>query len=220
MSPDTVPRLPPLHDILAISESDINIDALNTSLSILFEPSSILTSAIAPRVRAVLEHRDRQTTVSYTYTDLVDATISVVHALPLSDQATFIGGHPRIGESNNLSALSAAEQARVATPPEVLARLGHLNACYERKYPGLVYITFVNGRSRAQIVEEMESHLGIERSTGGITTSSTNLDQPPLEDRAFEPLETEGQGWAGELRRAVDDVGRIAKSRVATLGAL
>ena len=64
----------------------------------------------------------------------------------------FIAGHPRIGEVNGLSQLSAQEQAAKATPPEVLARLAHLNTCYENHYPGLIYITFVNGRSRAQIM--------------------------------------------------------------------
>ena len=45
-------------------------------------------------------------------------------------KAAFVAGHPRIGEVHNLSRLSAGEQAAAATPPEVLARLAHLNACY------------------------------------------------------------------------------------------
>jgi 2-oxo-4-hydroxy-4-carboxy--5-ureidoimidazoline (OHCU) decarboxylase len=78
-----------------------------------------------------------------------------------SYQSEFIAGHPRIGESKNLSSLSAEEQGATApgvipTPPEVLACLSHLNTCYETKYTGLRYITFVNGRTRRAIAEEME----------------------------------------------------------------
>lgn len=63
--------------------------------------------------------------------------IDLVHTWPTSEKASFIHGHPRIGEQSNLSALSAAEQARYATPPEVLERLRVLNIEYERRYAGL-----------------------------------------------------------------------------------
>ncbi|KAH7335233.1 Oxo-4-hydroxy-4-carboxy-5-ureidoimidazoline decarboxylase, partial [Rhizoctonia solani] len=108
-------------------------------------------------------------------------------------QAQFIAGHPRIGEVSNLSALSAAEQAKHATPPEVLERLKGLNEAYEKRYPGLVYITFVNGRTRAEIVPEMEEAI------------------------AGDPVEVGGEEWTKELRRALMDVGKIAKSRLSKL---
>lgn len=34
-----------------------------------------------------------------------------------------------------------------------------LNSLYEESYPGLRYTTFVNGRSRAEIAQEMEVRL-------------------------------------------------------------
>lgn len=129
----------------------------------------------------------------------------------IPNQSEFISGHPRIGENSNLSKLSAKEQGALGvkpTPPEVIARLAHLNALYEARFPGLRYITFVNGRSRAAIAEEMEGVLGLEHSL--------SPDQPNVE--TIKPIERTDAKWLSELRRAVEDVGRIAKSRLGSLG--
>jgi 2-oxo-4-hydroxy-4-carboxy--5-ureidoimidazoline (OHCU) decarboxylase len=85
----------------------------------------------------------------------------------------------------------------------------YLNACYERTYPGLRYISFVNGRSRAAIAAEIEDVLGIEHSL--------DSEEPALE--TFEAADVGGNRWKGELDRATKDVGRIAKSRLKSLGA-
>lgn len=101
--------------------------------------------------------------------------------------------------------LSQQEQAAKATAPEVLRRLEVLNRLYERKYPGLIYITFVNGRTRAEIRDEMEKKLGV---------GSGDWEG----DGEVEPLEVGGVEWTGELDRAIRDVGLIAKSRLRALG--
>jgi len=101
-------------------------------LSTLFEDSAVLTE--------LLEE-----------INLIDVVTHRLKTLPASEQAIFVAGHPRIGEQSGLSALSAQEQASKATPIEVLLRLELLNTEYENKYPGLRYITFVNGRSRAEV---------------------------------------------------------------------
>jgi len=62
---------------------------------------------------------------------------NVLRSWPVVEQASFIHGHPRIGELAGLSLLSAQEQAKNATPQHVLDRLVYLNAEYERRYPGL-----------------------------------------------------------------------------------
>jgi 2-oxo-4-hydroxy-4-carboxy--5-ureidoimidazoline (OHCU) decarboxylase len=157
---------------------------LAQALAILFEPSEILYSKVVPKVSL---------SPPTTYESLIESAIILILSLPSEDQAQFIAGHPRIGEVSNLSALSAAEQARHATPPEILKRLKELNEAYEKRYPGLVYITFVNGRTRADIVPEME------KATVG------------------DPVEVGGENWLKELKRAVEDVGKIAKSRLGKL---
>jgi 2-oxo-4-hydroxy-4-carboxy--5-ureidoimidazoline (OHCU) decarboxylase len=181
---------------------------LARALTILFEPSPILLSTLEPQLASVLN--DKHLT---SYVQLVDVALSTIASWDSSSQAEFIAGHPRIGESKGLSNLSAKEQGVTAlsivpTPPEVLARLSHLNACYETKYPGLRYITFVNGRTRRTIAEEMEDLLGLEHSLSS--------DEPPL--AGLSPVEADGPEWQAELRRAIHDVGDIAKSRLGTLG--
>lgn len=194
-------RLPPISDILKSDNS--RTSPLAQSLATLFEPSEILFDRVIPYLA---EHQSKAT----SYKDLIDESTECILKLSLADQASFIAGHPRIGEVSGLSTLSTAEQASVATPPAVLTRLEHLNTLYERRYPGLVYITFVAGRTRAQIVPEMEHALGLQEAGDG------KEREPPVD--MIEPVEVQGEEWKKELHRAVIDVGRIAKSRLAKIG--
>lgn len=100
--------------------------------------------------------------------------------------------------------MSAAEQAKYATPPEVLQRLAILNEEYERRFTGLRYITFVAGRTRAQIVDEMEDSMNIRRG------SNISGEEPS-------PLGPGDELWESELSRAIDDIGRIAQDRAKKL---
>lgn len=197
------PSLPPL--IQALSDTTGNKDGpLASALALLFESSHVLYNTLVPALASHIQSTPPIT----SYYALIDAALEVIGSWTNDLKAQFIAGHPRIGEVKGLSALSAQEQAAKATPPEVLARLGHLNACYERKYPGLVYITFVNGRSRAEIKDEMEEKLRLE--------CSTSADLPLLE--SIESVEVGGDEWRGELERALGDIGKIAKSRLGALG--
>ena len=96
-----------------------------------------------------------------------------------------------------MSALSAAEQASKQTPPEVLERLARLNALYEAKYEGLRYITFVNGRSRKEIMEEMEEKLGVQ----------SGQDVPGIEGKGVERVVMDSEEWEVEVKRAVEHAG-------------
>ncbi|THU86230.1 hypothetical protein K435DRAFT_830947 [Dendrothele bispora CBS 962.96] len=186
--------------------------ALSNALSILFEPSPVLHTKLAPELHPLLQSSSKPVS---TYAELIDLAVEHIYTWDQDSQARFISGHPRIGENKNLSKLSAQEQnatpspggARV-TPPEVLARLAHLNACYEKRYPGLIYIVFVNGRTRAAVAELIESQLGLEHSL--------SPDSPVLD--SIQPVQVGGEEWASELNRAVGDVGLIAKSRLKTMG--
>ena len=183
--------------------------ALKDVLVALFEHSDVLAQHLLPELLATQGDKPRV----YHLADIesvLGRSMNVIRHWDPELQAQFVGGHPKIGETKNLSVLSSKEQSggtSQPTPPEVLARLAHLNTCYEHVYPGLRYITFVNGRSRAVIAEEMEDKLGI--------THSLSPDQPPVE--SFVPIEKHNHVWRGELDRAVEDVGRIAQSRLAKL---
>lgn len=78
-----------------------------------------------------------------------------------------VGAHPRLGEPKlKLSKHSQAEQRnlqRSQDPPHILKRLAHLNAEYEKQYPGLKFVVFVNGRTRPEIIEVMQSRISSKR---------------------------------------------------------
>ncbi|CAK5283766.1 unnamed protein product, partial [Mycena citricolor] len=191
--PTAMTTLPPLAALSDVSQTTRALDTL-------FEPSAILQKTLAP----ALATRSQPWA---SYEDLIDASLAELSSWDDALRAQFIAGHPRIGETQNLSHLSAKEQAARATPPEVLARLAHLNMCYERRYPSLRYITFVNGRSRAEVAHEMEDALGIPHSL--------DPHSPPLEE--IIPITAGDPIWRSELDRAVSDIGHIATSRLTSL---
>ena len=199
--------IPPLAEIQQDSS-----DALAVALEILFEHSPVLITTLQPQLSVILKNSSSLPLESYT--QLINYAIAQIKTWDLSAQSQFIAGHPRIGENKNLSKLSANEQQQgsgaVPTSPEVLARLSHLNACYEIRYPGLRYITFVNGRTRLEIAEEMEDMLGFPRSL--------SPDTPPFD--TIQPVDTSSEEWKRELDRAVHDIGLIAKSRLGALGVI
>ena len=206
LSVDSMGDLPTLEAIQRSPHSTPQ-SPLGLALEILFEHSPILVNLLEPQLNTVLKSSPPLT----SYTELINVALSEIAKWDLQAQSEFISGHPRIGEVKNLSKLSASEQGATGanpTPPEVLTRLAHLNACYEVVYPGLRYITFVNGRSRAAIVEEMESALGFVRSP--------NLNEPVVDSMVAKKFGS--REWITELNRAIDDIGHIAKSRLGALG--
>jgi len=71
-----------------------------------------------------------------------------------------LGAHPRLGEKKVESAQSQAEQAQLNSGgEEEAAKLRGLNEEYEKKFPGLKYVAFVNGRSRPVIMEDMKERI-------------------------------------------------------------
>jgi 2-oxo-4-hydroxy-4-carboxy--5-ureidoimidazoline (OHCU) decarboxylase len=200
--------LPSIDSVIHTSPSGPD-SPLSLALSTLFEPSSILQNRLIPQLCHVLSSFSPPVS---TYTQLIGIAIEQISTWDKESQSQFISGHPRIGETKNLSKLSAKEQnaalSVTPTPPEVLARLAHLNACYEKRYPGLVYIIFVNGRSRAAIAEIMEDQLELEHSL--------SPDIPVVD--SIKAVQVGGEEWTSELNRAVRDVGLIARSRLKALG--
>ncbi|KZV64659.1 hypothetical protein PENSPDRAFT_745312 [Peniophora sp. CONT] len=196
--PTSLPSLPSL----ATSSNASPSGPLASALATLFEASPVLYSDL---VLALLQSPSNDIYTSYG--TLVDAAITVIKQWPREKQAAFVGAHPRIGEVSGLSALSAAEQASKQTPPEVLERLAKLNGLYEVKYEGLRYITFVNGRSRKEIMEEMEGRLGV-RSGEDVQVLVKDEDR----------VRMDSDEWEREVKRAVEDVGKIAKARLRNMG--
>ncbi|KAI4287581.1 MAG: hypothetical protein L6R35_003159 [Caloplaca aegaea] len=77
-----------------------------------------------------------------------------------SDQAwleSILAAHPRLGQSKIDSTQSKAEQAQLNAGDDSQRQvLSQLNDLYEKTFPGLRYIVFVDGRDQAAIMEDMK----------------------------------------------------------------
>jgi 2-oxo-4-hydroxy-4-carboxy--5-ureidoimidazoline (OHCU) decarboxylase len=203
---------PPSLDEIHKCSPDDGWSVLKTLVSTLFEHSPVLDEHLVPNLAP-------SSSTLTSYTDLIDRSATIIRSWPPTLQSSFISGHPRIGEQNptQLSALSAAEQARYSTPPWVIERLGWLNGVYEGRYRGLRYITFVNGRTRREVMEEMESVLGVENARGPEWKDGAE-GEGVGEVSGEGGVREGGEEWLKELERAVGEVILIARDRARKLG--
>ncbi|KWU45458.1 putative OHCU decarboxylase protein [Rhodotorula sp. JG-1b] len=211
---DTLP--PPRIDLLVHAPSPASYRPV---LEQLLEPSQQLSTLLAPQLHARIAALPASNRPK-SYAELIDLAKQTVDSWDVEDQAAFLAAHPRIGETKGLSQASAGEQApqqgQQATPAQVLKRLQVLNSLYEDAFPGLRYITFVNGRSRAEIVPELESLLGLS-----LPPPSQSFAEPRLSSLR-EKLRIAPAGskpWRDELARGLGDMWAIAKDRAAKWGA-
>jgi 2-oxo-4-hydroxy-4-carboxy--5-ureidoimidazoline (OHCU) decarboxylase len=73
---------------------------------------------------------------------------------------SILAAHPRLGEKKIESAQSKGEQAQLASEGDSdVDKLAGLNATYERNFPGLRYVVFVNGRDRTTIMDDMAARI-------------------------------------------------------------
>jgi len=202
-------QLPSLEEIHKGAPDD-GWSALKKVVSTLFEHSPVLDEHLVPKLAS-------SSSTFRSYTDLIDHSAAIIRSWPPTLQSSFISGHPRIGEQNpkQLSALSMSEQARYFTPPWVIERLGWLNGVYEGRYEGLRYITFVNGRTRTEVMEEMERVLGVGNAQGP-EWKAQGEDLSVGEEGIA--VQVGGAEWLKELERAVGEIILIAKDRVKKLG--
>ncbi|KAJ0425484.1 Oxo-4-hydroxy-4-carboxy-5-ureidoimidazoline decarboxylase [Aspergillus carlsbadensis] len=154
----TMASLPPSSTI-----KDLPQEQQYRTLDTLFESSSELHTLMAP----VLTGQSFS-----SYPSLIDAVGDRMSALSAANSPTdrdilmgILGSHPRLGQPKtvapeHLSELSKKEQSQLSTGAEDQAeKLRLLNAEYEEKFPGLRFVTFVNGRSRDDIMEEMRARI-------------------------------------------------------------
>lgn len=147
--------LPPVSDF-RIQEKTLQIEALDA----LFEPSPAIHETLLPII---------QTAQYSTWPEFIDACHARFFELSKSSSdsspdpklLSILGSHPRLGEKKITSAHAAAEQAnlqKTADPVEA-AELARLNREYEKKFPGLIFVVFVNGRGRPEIMENMRTRI-------------------------------------------------------------
>ncbi|CAH7686477.1 OHCU decarboxylase-domain-containing protein [Phakopsora pachyrhizi] len=191
--------LPPIQDLLG--DTARNSSDLEYTLAKLFETSSATREELLPRLKAL----SLKSTIR-NYVELIKCCYCIVmHDFSDRQKENFLGSHPRIGEVKGLSKLSSKEQGNQnITDPNVLEKLKarinitELNELYETIYPGLRYVTFVNGRSRMDIAIEMEELLDPNKNDGITKAKVHNHDDE----------------WNAELARGIDAIFMIARSRL------
>ncbi|KAL1888129.1 hypothetical protein Sste5346_009739 [Sporothrix stenoceras] len=148
-------------------------EEITAALDLLFEPSNDLHVLSLPAIRAAASSGSIN-----SWDDVADivraqllnlqsqvATFREVAPAPARLSAKskllgILGAHPRLGAKKVESAQSVAEQAQLnKSSAEEAAKLAALNAEYEAAFPGLIYVVFVNGRSRDVIMENMRARI-------------------------------------------------------------
>jgi len=90
---------------------------------------------------------------------LFAAAEQIALAMSEPEQRELIDAHPRLGAPpESVSAMSYREQGYDRETGEAVAALERLNAEYEARF-GFRYCVFVNGRSRAALIPELEAAL-------------------------------------------------------------
>jgi OHCU decarboxylase len=94
---------------------------------------------------------------------LFEAAERIALRMPEAEQVELIDAHPRLGAPpQSVSAMSYREQGYDRETSEAIEALARLNAAYEATF-GFRYCVFVAGRSRAELVPELEAALGRDR---------------------------------------------------------
>ncbi|KAG0687472.1 hypothetical protein C6P40_002301 [Pichia californica] len=146
--------------------SKLSNEQLTAVLDNLFEPCSTLNAYLVPLIK---------NETFLTYTDLIEfARIKLLELLNTykSDQTNtplrekickIVSAHPRLGvpkKKVKLSAHSQNEQKSLNDDnTELAAALIRLNNEYEIAFPGLIFVVFVNGRSRDEIMNIMKDRI-------------------------------------------------------------
>ncbi|KAK6584967.1 hypothetical protein PZA11_003191 [Diplocarpon coronariae] len=133
-------QLPPIEDVpsLPVSERASILDAL-------FEPCDALhtLSLDLLNTETFASYNDLIASVGVQLSNLAESSC-------MSDAKwldKILGAHPRLGAKKVDSAQSQAEQAQLNTGGEKEAeKLQDLNEEYEKAFPGMTYVVFVNGR--------------------------------------------------------------------------
>ena len=93
--------------------------------------------------------------------DPLERADAVIAALDDEAKVEALAAHPAIGQRSGLSARAAEEQGS-DSEPVVLSDLAYLNQVYEEKF-GFRFLVFVNGRSKAEILEVLRERIANTR---------------------------------------------------------
>jgi len=144
-------RLPPAATLHALEEKTIK-----EVLDILFEPSPAFHTLLIPKIK--------QSTSLTSYSSLAFLAKQSLQSLSPDSPIllSILSAHPRLGAKKIDSTQSQNEQKSLGSDSQ-RRELEELNEEYERRFPGLRYVVFVDGRGREVIMADMRER--IEGST-------------------------------------------------------
>ena len=146
-------KLPPIERVPLLSDS-----ARADLLDCLFEPSESLHTICNDLLRR--RSFDSYHTLIWNIRHKLESLLKTSSESDLLLLDETLGSHPRLGEKTIKSTQSQAEQAQLASHDDnETLRLAEMNALYEKTFPGLRYVVFVNGRPRSVILEDMQSRI-------------------------------------------------------------
>ncbi|MCJ1380015.1 hypothetical protein MMC17_003118 [Xylographa soralifera] len=146
-------KLPPISSLPSLTSSE-----RAAVLDLLFEPCVQLhtLSVALLQERAFPSYDDMIASIGVQLTDLAESTST-------SDKEwveSILAAHPRLGDKKVDSSQSRAEQAQLNIGGDDESKsLARLNEEYETTFPGLRYVVFVNGRSRAAVMKDMTARI-------------------------------------------------------------
>ncbi|KAK9462686.1 putative allantoinase 1 [Lipomyces oligophaga] len=134
--------------------ASLSTDECSEIIIHLFERSAALETLIMP---FFLTESSYITFISRTRSELLNLSDEAeTDSVKKSALFEILGAHPRLGARKVESVHSVAEQASLQGEGQKLAAL---NTEYERAFPGLRYVVFVNGRSRDVIMTNMRERI-------------------------------------------------------------
>lgn len=149
MSSYTLPSIETVPQLSTVERSGI-LDAL-------FEPCAALHT-----LSVDLLHTTTYTSYKALISDIGSQLVALSQSISSSDTEwldMILKAHPRLGARKVDSVQSQAEQAQLNGDGEELERLRALNEKYEETFSGLIYVVFVNGRSRPDIMKNMQTRI-------------------------------------------------------------
>lgn len=176
---------------------------------------------------ATLPDTDRPT----TYEGLLDVArfcIDDEPGWPSSSKAVLLAGHPRIGAKvpmagagQGMSKSSQTEQQAATVDVESDQALAQLNLIYERRFPGLRYVTFVAGRPRSAIAQELKTFLGepsLDDAPDSLVVDTPSAEAVRWADARAKPVHApDEETWTVELGRGLDALFEIAMNRASKI---
>ncbi|KDN41255.1 hypothetical protein K437DRAFT_295668 [Tilletiaria anomala UBC 951] len=197
---------------------------LEPVLKRLLECPSFLTPVLASQTAAAISELDEDSRPD-TFEGLLDVARYCIDDDPgwdLEERRQLVGGHPPIGTKltpGSLSEESRREQLKGGeADQETMDRLARLNALYNKRYPGLAFVTFVAGRPRAVVADELGKLLGPETVDAKVKAESFP-DTLVFKKGSKEWLAEYERGYDALWQIAFDRAGKMAQGQPANTGA-